>query len=539
MAKVFSLPDIEVGSILEYRYHVRFEDNYFISPEWLIQSKLFTRKAHYQWRPTVHSLYTREKGQINSVQWLPLLPAGDTVKLQSYPPVGQQGPRTVITLDIANIPPIPDEEYLPPILFASYRVLFYYSEYNNNTEFWAKEGKNWSKEKDKFIGPGPAVKAAAQELAPASEPPLDRLRKLYAGVMKLENTDFTREHTASEEKADGNKEVRNTDDVLTRKRGSGAQLTELFIALARAAGFKAYLATVTSRDHRIFLQGFLSLKQLDGDLAIVQVDGKDLFFDPGERYMPFQHLAWSHTLTRGLRQTDKGADFVDAPGETFKFSHIQRLADLQLDAHGEASGSVRFIYSGDTALDWRQRALRGDDTSLHRQLSESCERLFGKGTEVRVVSVEKLTDYEEPLTVAFSVKGPVGSTAGHRLLISSDLFEGLQDPTFAAKERKYAVYFHYPYFSQDVVRIHYPPSMSVESMPKPLNTQFQKIASYGMRLEQGSSYYTIRRDLAVGEVLFPMEQYSDLHTFYTGFEAQDREPVVLKSNPVAVPSGGN
>ncbi len=79
-----------------------------------------------------------------------------------------------------------------------------------------------------------------------------KLRKIYAAVMKLENTNFTREHSSEEEKSQGFKEVRTTDDIWTRKRGNDDQITELFVAMARAAGMKAYLAAVTSRDRSLF-----------------------------------------------------------------------------------------------------------------------------------------------------------------------------------------------------------------------------------------------------------------------------------------------
>jgi len=47
MAKVFTMPDVEVGSIIEYRYELRYDDNLIFSPSWFVQSDLFTRKAHY------------------------------------------------------------------------------------------------------------------------------------------------------------------------------------------------------------------------------------------------------------------------------------------------------------------------------------------------------------------------------------------------------------------------------------------------------------------------------------------------------------
>ncbi len=81
--------------------------------------------------------------------------------------------------------------------------------------------------------------------------------------MKLENTSFTREHSSAEEKARASKKFTTTDDIWTRKRGNDDQITELFVAMARAAGMKAYLAAVTNRDRSLFLPAYLSLSQLD------------------------------------------------------------------------------------------------------------------------------------------------------------------------------------------------------------------------------------------------------------------------------------
>jgi transglutaminase-like putative cysteine protease len=535
MSKVFSLPSVDVGSIVEYRYKVRYEDNYYIPPDWYIQSKLFTRKAHYQWKPTARELNFEDIGPVHSIAWFPILPKGAEVKLTSLP----GGLKKTFALDISDVPPTPTEEYLPPMGSLSYRVFFYYNAYPTGDEFWAKTSKNWAKRQDKFIGPGSAVKTAVQSLTDPGDAPLVKLHKIYAEVMNLENTDFTREHSAAEDKSNGVHEIRNTDDVLTRKRGSGDQLAELFVAMARAAGFKAYVASITNRDRSLFLKGYLSLNQLDDDIAIVTVDGKDLFFDPGQRFMPFQHLAWKHTFAQGIRQTDKGADFFMAPAESYTATRIQRIAELTLAHDGEASGTIRLIYTGVAALRWRQASLTGDATSLDHDLTETCEHLLSNGAEVRLKSIEKLTDYEEPLTVSFTVKSPIASSAGRRMLIASDLFESDAKPTFSSRERKYAVYFHYPYMVQDVVRIHLPGDLAIESLPKQNQSMFKKFAAYNFRTEQTPTTYTIRRDLLLGEMIYPVEEYPELRTFYTAFEAQDHEPVVLKPIPATAAPAGN
>ena len=49
---VFTLPNVDVGSILEYRLQIRYEDNTVSSPTWGIQQKYFVHKAHYSFEPT-------------------------------------------------------------------------------------------------------------------------------------------------------------------------------------------------------------------------------------------------------------------------------------------------------------------------------------------------------------------------------------------------------------------------------------------------------------------------------------------------------
>jgi Domain of Unknown Function with PDB structure (DUF3857) len=183
MAKVFTLPDVEVGSIIEYRYKLRYDDRFFQSPDWYIQSDLWTRKAHYLWRPinlNGNIILTNSRGQTdNKIAWTTILPQGAEVK-QSRLPGGDQA---LIELDVHDIPPAPVEDFMPPIHSFTDRVLFYYTSFSTADEFWKNEGKFWAKTQDKFIGPGSAVSAAVKDLvAPSATRPEapQTLRRSYA-----------------------------------------------------------------------------------------------------------------------------------------------------------------------------------------------------------------------------------------------------------------------------------------------------------------------------------------------------------------------
>ncbi len=542
MAKVFTLPDVEIGSILEYRYKLRLDDNWFMAPQWYIQSGLFTRKAHYSWRPTDHALISSDdRGQLtNAIAWTPILPAGTDLKQTRLPPTeaGHDG-QIVFDLNIQNVAPAPDEDYMPPVSSFTYRVLFYYTPYRTGDEFWKNEGKHWAKQRDKFIGPGPAVSAAVKDIVSPSDTPDQKLRKLYAAVMQLENTRYTRQHSGAEEKAQGFKEVHTTDDIWTRKRGTDDQIAGLFVAMARAAGFKAYLGTVTNRERSIFNKNFVSLSQLDDSVAIVNVDGKDQFFDPGTRFCPYGHLSWQHAMAQGVRQTDSGSDFFGTNGESYSFSRVQRIADLTLSSEGALSGTIKMTYAGDPAIRWRHRSLEGDSASLEREIRTSVERLVPPGVEVKVVSIEKLEDYEQPIVANLQVKGSLGSSTGKRVLLPGDIFEASVKPAFPHEKREIPVYFEYTRITQDAVRIAFPANLSVESLPTTNKDGFEKAIAYSLTSESTPHTFTVRRTFALGEIVFDVKQYPDLRTFYSKMETKDQENVVLTTASAPAKPAGN
>jgi hypothetical protein len=81
-AKVFSMPAVEVGSILEYRYKLRYDDNLVLSPSWVIQQPIYVHNGHYRFVPARDSVeIMTEHGSVTSglILW-PHLPPGQEIK---------------------------------------------------------------------------------------------------------------------------------------------------------------------------------------------------------------------------------------------------------------------------------------------------------------------------------------------------------------------------------------------------------------------------------------------------------------------------
>jgi hypothetical protein len=269
--------------------------------------------------------------------------------------------------------------------------------------------------------------------------------------------------------------------------------------------------------------------QFDDMIAIVNVDGKDQFFDPGERYCPYGHLAWQHQFVSGLRQKGNETAFAEVAGDGFKDNTVDRVANLTMDATGKITGRIDMTYHGPSALRWRHVSLRGDDESLKHDLRTSLEAMIPHSLEVKDVTVSNLADYEQSLKVSYQVEGTVGTWTGKRLLIPANIFLVNHKATFPHEKRELAVNFDYPQWDRDALRINFPSSFSVEAAPPAAKYDFKKLAAYGMTVDSTATNFTTRRDYVFGDVYVMPADYPQLRTFYSQLETNDQQSIILKT----------
>jgi hypothetical protein len=523
-ATVFTLPDVQVGSILEYRYTLEYESNVVVSPRWYLQGPLFTRKAHFYFLPSERMLNDAHGGVMQgNVSYSAVLPPGAKV---AYAPASKS-----YSLDVENIPAYPEEDYMPPMHNYTYRALFYYTIARTTDEYWSTEGKYWSKEVNRFIDAGKLSGIESQMVSP-SDTPAQKLQKIYGAVMTIENTSFTREHSGAEDKAQGIK-VKTAADIWAQKRGNRDEITCLFVGLARAAGLKAYVAYVTDRDRNLFVPDYLNMEQLDDEIAIVELDGKEKFFDPGERYAAFGDMHWKHTNTQGIRQTEKGVAVFSTPTGAYQSTSEIRTAYLMIDPDGKVTGDVRIVLSGTAALRWREFALNNDEDALKEQFTSSLQEQMPPGIEVKTDHFLGLTDWQSHLIAVLKVTGSMGTTTAKRVFLPASFFEATSHPLFALDKRKAPIDLSYPYALQDSVTIKLPPGFDIESLPKDAEFSYPKNTYYRAKFTRDAGTINAERLMVIGNVVYDATEYPQLKDFYQKVNAKDKEPAVLQLTQAA------
>lgn len=536
MAKVFAMPDVQVGSIVEYQYELQYDDQWVFAPLFLLQERLFIHHAHYEFVPMQISLESTRGVVVPDAQGNPHL-ANQLLYDAALPPGAKVRPlANGYDVTIENVAPIPDEPYSPPLNSFSYRLGFYYTAEWTGQDYWNNEGRAWSKAVDRFAAPSDRLSQALASMVAAGDTDEQKLHKIYNAVMTVENTRFSRAHSQEENKAEG-LQVKTAADIWEQKRGTPNEITRLFIALVRAAGMKASAMIVTERNERMLNLNYLQWNQLTDEIAIVTVDGKDVYFDPGQRYCDYGKLHWMHTQVLGIRQTDKGAQAVLTPAADYKDTVVDRHAMLQLDAVGKLTGTIQISMTGVEALRWRQLALREDEEGTKAAFARELQGQVPESVQLKTTQMTGLTDVSGPLVAMVDVSGSLGTATGKRIILPSAFFEARVPLWFAAGTRENPVDLHYPYAMRDQVKIALGPGLSVESVPTNAQIPFPKNADYIAKYGAMGTMYQQARLLALGNTVYSKDEYPQLREFFQKASAQDQQVVVLERT-AATAAGG-
>jgi transglutaminase-like putative cysteine protease len=537
--KVFTLPSVEVGSILEYRYEIRYDDNLNSSPTWEIQRPYFVHQAKYSFTPfkaflsgsqnaTSRYMVDQHGDIVNSLLWWPVLPPGITMKSDI---VG------VYHLEVTDIPATPDEEWMPPTDGLLYHVKFYYKSSRSGADYWVEEAKRWSKEVDHFAEPTNSIKAAVAGIIAPTDSDLDKAKKLYKAVQALDNTDFSRKKSESELKQLKLKVAKRAEDTWVHKSGSSQDIALLYLAMLRAAGLTAYDMKVVDRSRRVFALGYLDFDQLDDDIVFVNIAGKDILLDPGEKMCPFQTLHWKHSGATGIRQSDRVRSLGITPDLAYVANRIVRSGDIFLDEHGAITGHFNIIMLGQEALYWRQTALENDQTELKKRFDHWFDSVVPEGVEAHIDHFLGLDDPEVNLIAVVNVHGSLGTATSKRLLLPGFFFETRGRLPFVNQEKRLEpVDMHYGDLVIDQITYHLPANLTVEGAPQDTKISWQGHAVFVTKTASAPGQITIARSLARAFTLAKPEEYQDLRGFYQKVAAADQAQLVLTTVAPAAPA---
>jgi transglutaminase-like putative cysteine protease len=510
MAKTFTMPDVQPGSIIEYRY--LFTSSW--AGAWILSGELFTKHAKFSLRRSTY--YALQWS------WPRGLPEGTS------PPIDDH---STVRLETQNVPAFQIEDYMPPQNEMVYRVQF---RYTNSLEkdpekFWKDESKLIYPAIERFIDKRKAMEQALAQIVSPSDTPEQKLQKIYTRCQQTRNTSYEHRKTQQEMNRDKLKDTHNVEDVWKRGYGDGWDITWLFLALARAAGVDASPVLISTRDRHFFEKNLMNPYDLNTNVVLVRLDGKDIYLDPGVPFAPYAMLPWYETGVVGLRLDKDGGAWVRTTLSLPSESGVDRKAVLTLDDSGALEGKATVTFRGLSALGRRLEERDADEADRKKFLEDEVKSYIPGTVEAELSNSPDWKSASNTLVAEFNLKiTGWAAGAGRRTLLAVGVFSGSEKHVFEHTTRVHPIYFDFAYSDADDVTITPSPGTQVTNLPQPQNID-SKVCVYSMTADNKDGSLHLHRSLMLDLHLLDAKYYLPLQKFFQNVRSDDELQVVLAS----------
>ncbi len=320
-AKSFAVPNIEAGSIFEYKYQEVFSYGSAEDMRMPFQHDVPIQNISYYFKPAGSVTYLRFN-----------MPETKFVK--------DKGGFLRATME--NVPSIKEEPYMPPEDEVRSWLLVYYSldQYAKNaissSDFWSRAGgaivRRWGVKET--LKPGKEIKAAAAEIAAGTTTPDDQMAKIFAFCKtKIKNISY--DASMTEEQKDEIKPNKSPSDTYKKLQGRESEINELFASLADSLGLETRLAFGGDRSEMFFNpnQAHESFVGLFLQPGVFKYGTSPAFSTADRKYPIFFHYPWTENddvqiaLPKGYELENADSPMPIADSSKISYHNIKMRID--------------------------------------------------------------------------------------------------------------------------------------------------------------------------------------------------------------------
>lgn len=525
-AKSFAMPALEPGCVLEYRWREVRVDQSANNVRLEFQRDIPVQRVKYLVKP-----YPYPGMSMSSI----------TLHGTSTPFAKEKEGFYATTM--TNVPALREESRMPPENQIKAWMLLYYTADDKvqADKYWLDLGKRYYQDTKSLLKANDEVRQMAASLTEGASSDEEKVARLFDFCRtKIKNvSDDASGLTAEERKKI--KENKSPSDTLKRQMGNGGDIDLLFAALAIASGFDARIVLSSDRGDVFFDKMLPNAYFLDPANIAVRIGNDWKFFNPGYYHVPSGMLRWQEEGVQALITDPKQPEWINLPMSPPEKSLVKRTAKLKLSEDGTIEGDVEISYSGHFAIDKKEASDEESATQREEALKEDLKAKMSTA-EISNIKIENISNPSQPLVYSYHVRVPgYAQRTGKRVFLQPAFFQRGIQPLFAASERKYPVYFHYPWSELDNVTIDLPEGYSLDNADAPAPFSGGQISDYKPVLSITNDKRTLvyKRQFFFGgggNVLFPVQSYGQLKVYFDALHKQDGHTVTLRQNTTTASS---
>ncbi|TDW45840.1 uncharacterized protein DUF3857 [Flavobacterium sp. 270] len=311
--------------------------------------------------------------------------------------------------------------------------------------------------------------------------------------------------------------------AYTEQTGNIAEINFILIDMLKLAGIDANPVLVSTIENGIPV--YPTRTGFNYVIAAAEIDGKQVLLDAAHKYtipdiLPLNVLNWKGRL---IKKDGTSTEIDLMPVNVSRdYSNIY----VKMDSSGKMDGKIRTQKTDYDAYSFRiQNAGKNEENYL-----EKLEQQLGdvKISEYKIEN--KKTNLTNAVMETYSfVSENQSEIIGGKIFINPLLFFTRTKNPFNQEKRQNPIYFGYPTQEKFSLSIEIPDGYTVESMPNPVKILSEnKEIVYLLNISNSENKIQINCSKEINNSIFASNQYNGLKDFFQKMIASQNEKIVLK-----------
>jgi len=520
--KAITLPNVKVGSIIEYKYTLRSE-NITKLPDFQIQYDIPVNYFEYKTEiPEMYIYKTILVGSQPVITDSKLINGGVSFE-NEHNQTNRLSYRQINTVCSGkDVPALIGEPYVNnPINYRGSiqheleRIRYVDQPDKDYTVTW--EGVATTIFKDpsfgKELGQNSFLVEDVKRLLTNVESPDERLNIIFKFVQNKMNWDETR----------GCYTDKGIVKAYKDQTGNVAEINFILINMLKMAGIAANPVLVSTIENGVPI--YPTRTGFNYVIAAAEIDGKRILLDASHKFttpniLPLNVLNWKGRL---IKKDGTSLEINLVPVTLSR--EISNLL-VKVDANGKIEGKGRIQRTDYDAYNFRvHNANKNNETYL-----ENFEQQLGDVKISNYVVENKKTNLSGSVLESFDfVSDNQSEIIGGKIFINPLLFFTRSKNPFNQENRQMAIYFGYPTFERYVISLEIPEGYMVESLPAAVRISSEdKEIVFTLIISKDGNKIQILSSKEINNSIFAADQYNGLKDLFQKMIASQNEKIVLK-----------
>jgi hypothetical protein len=510
----FSVPQVRVGSVIEYEYRLE-SDFYYDLRDWHAQKSIPVVYTKYEL--AVPDWFTFNLDQTGMAHLEHQNSSGTLIIGDTHLNVEED------TFIGRNLPALKDDDYVwcaedfGAKITHELKGIYVPGElYKDYTSKWEDIDKMLL-EDDEFGGRIKKTSPINDEIQssgiPAISDPLERASACWQLLRKKMKWNGDYAFWA-----------KSGSKVLKEGTGTNADINFLYINMLHDAGMEAYPVALRLRNHGRLPLSHASLKYLSTFVVGIQINDTTSAYMDASAEDGYLNVLPPRLLTEMARTIRKGRQGEWVNLQKIAHSVEATVVQATLNEEGLISGSRVTSCMGESAANLRKKWRTAKDSiDIIHKMQEDDEM------EITQYQLEGRHDFSPTVreTVSFT---KACTTAGDLIYLNPLVFVPQQKNPFTADTRNLPVEFPYSQRETYNVMLKLPEGWQVEEMPQPIILKFDGITAR-IGVQHHGDLLQVQYRLDVNQTFFSQQQYQDLKSFLDKLVESNKNIITLKKKP--------